>query len=166
MENYLETLGLLQYVQHDVPAPPEGEKKAVWAHEKGTAYQLLYDSSRGAADRLEQGGYSDKTRNPYYLWKAAESTFSTLDTMGGLDVLKKLGSLDRGVHRSTHGLLKEFFFLRKRLDSVETISNRLLAIMLLNSVKQSHEDLFSKYKVREKVITLEAVLADLNQLQV
>ena len=77
-------------------------------------------------------------------------------------MLKKLGSLNRGVHRSTHSLLKEFFYLRKRLNLVETVSNRLLAIMLLNSVKQTHENLFSKYKVREKVITLKAVLTDLN----
>ncbi|MBE3046207.1 hypothetical protein IMZ48_27450 [Candidatus Bathyarchaeota archaeon] len=167
LENYLETLGLLRYVQNDVPAPPEeGENKARWSHERGTAYQLLLDSSWGAADRLEQGGYSDKSRNPYLLWKAAESTFGQVDTLGGLDVLQKLGSLDRGAYRSTHQLLREFFFLRKRLASVETVSDRLLAMMLLNSVRNTHEGLFSKYKVREKVITLESVLADLNQLQI
>ena len=165
LENYLETLGLLRYVHHDVPAP-EGENKARWTPERGTAYQLLLDSSWGAADRLEQGGYSDKTRNPYLLWKAAESTFGQVDTLGGLDVLQKLGSLDRGAFRSTHQLLRVFFFLRKRLESVETVSTRFLAMMLLNSVRNSHEGLFSKYKVREKVITLESVLADLNQVQI
>ena len=80
--------------------------------------------------------------------------------------MQKLGALDRGSHRTTHQLLREFFFLRKRLASMETVSDRLLAMMLLNSVKNSHENLFSKYKVREKVITLESVLADLNQLQI
>ena len=44
------------------------------------------------------------------------------------------------------------------------ISTQVLAMMLLDPVRHCHRELYNMYKVRENVITLDSVLADLNQL--
>ncbi|MBE3046442.1 hypothetical protein IMZ48_28705 [Candidatus Bathyarchaeota archaeon] len=44
------------------------------------------------------------------------------------------------------------------------ISTCFLAMMLSNSVRHSNRELYNMYKVRENTISLDSVLADLDQL--
>lgn len=60
----------------------------------------------------------------------------------------------------------EFFYLRKRLESIKLMDNFYLVMHLLYAIRSTHEDVYIKYKNREKENSLDELLSDLNQLDI
>lgn len=88
-----------------------------------------------------------------------------MDRMAAVDITHKLATFQRGDFMLTSAML-EFFYLRKRLESIKLMDNFYLVMHLLYAIRSTHEDVYIKYKNREKENSLAELLSDLNQLDI
>ena len=162
IESHLEAAGLVRYAKEKIEKPQKEEDIIVWTRNRANCFSAIWDTTMKVHERLEYNGYtSDK--DPHNLWTAIEKTIGILYAGNALPAILKIGTLNRGSYNSTTAMLKDFSFLRKRIQPFIPLDDRLLASWLLLAIRTTHEHLYTKHSNAAPV--LEAVLDDLNQLQ-
>ncbi|MBE3047870.1 hypothetical protein IMZ48_36245 [Candidatus Bathyarchaeota archaeon] len=78
---------------------------------------------------------------------------------------QRLCIIKRSAFRDTHIFLNEFRYLERRIRTTTDITDKVIALFLLNAVRESYPNIYAKYSIREKELTYKALLKDINTLQ-